>query len=310
MTSVAQIERSSVRIAKWANLWMAAAGVTAALVTNADALMLDGVFSGVNFIIAIVAQRVAASVAREPDAGRPFGYEIDESVYVMFRALILLGIIAVAAFMAVDKILAYASGAEIEPVRFDRIMVYVGLMVATSAGLAAVHHRNWRRTGKTSRLLAAERSAAIIDGALSAGAGIAFLVFGAMRGTALDVLVPVADSFVILILCLVMLPQPLGLFRGAFDEVLGVGLPPDERDRTFDCVRPVLDGMGLHLAEIAAIRTGRILSVLAYARSDTPVSGETLDQARERVAQQLHRLHGRARVEIVLTGETAAEPPE
>ncbi|SLN61108.1 Cation efflux family protein [Pseudoruegeria aquimaris] len=144
----------------------------------------------------------------------------------MFRALILFGIIAVAAFVAVDKILAYASGAKIEPVRFDRIMVYIALMVATCTGLAVVHHWNLRRTGGNSRLLKTERSAATIDGALSAGAGIAFLVFDFMRGTSLEVLAPIADSLVILLLCLIVRPQPLGLFRGAFDEVLGAGLPP------------------------------------------------------------------------------------
>ena len=55
------------------------------------ALMLDGLFSAVNFVAAIFAARVAKSVRQAPDELRPFGYEIDESVFVMFRGLVLLG---------------------------------------------------------------------------------------------------------------------------------------------------------------------------------------------------------------------------
>ncbi|WP_176244053.1 cation transporter [Pseudoruegeria aquimaris] len=303
---MSRYERQSLNIAKWANLWMAAAGLTAAVLANADALMLDGVFSGVNFLIAIVAARVAASVVRPPDASRPFGNEIDESVYVMFRALILLGIIAVAMFVAIDKILAYLGGAEIAPVNFERIMVYIALMVATCAGLVLLHHRNWRRSGRKSRLLATERTAAIIDGALSAAAGLAFFAFGAMRGTALEALVPIADSCVILLLCLVVLPQPVKLLRGAFDEVLGAGLPEEERRAIIGPATAALEAEGLRFVDLAAARAGRVVTVLLYAGADAPVAGAALDAARARVLEALAPVVDHARVEIVLTGEEPA----
>ena len=51
------IEKRSLGPARWANLFMGAAGITAALASNANALMLDGLFSGVNFVAAVVAAR-------------------------------------------------------------------------------------------------------------------------------------------------------------------------------------------------------------------------------------------------------------
>ncbi|MFV1968717.1 MAG: cation transporter, partial [Pirellulaceae bacterium] len=101
---IESIERRSLKLARWANLFMGAAGVTAALASDARALLLVGLFSGVNFVAAVVAAKVARSVQRKPDVLRPFGYEIDESVYVMFRSLVLTGIILLAALNAGNKI--------------------------------------------------------------------------------------------------------------------------------------------------------------------------------------------------------------
>ncbi|MBC2711785.1 MAG: cation transporter [Desulfosarcina sp.] len=88
-----EIEQRSLNLAKWANLFMGVAGIVAAIGSHASALMLDGLFSGVNFLAAVLAARVAASIQQKPNVLRPFGYEIDEPMYVMFRSLVLTGVI-------------------------------------------------------------------------------------------------------------------------------------------------------------------------------------------------------------------------
>ena len=142
------IEQRALGRGKWANLFMGVAGVTAGVASNASALMLDGLFSAVNFIAAIFAAWVARRISRAPDSLRPFGYEIEEAVYVMFRALVLIGIILVAAIGAVDKIVLYVSGGEIPPVKLDWVIGYVALMAATCFGLAFWYRRHWLKTGR------------------------------------------------------------------------------------------------------------------------------------------------------------------
>lgn len=61
MTDV-EIERRSLEGGKWANLFMAVAGVAASLVSRSDALLVDGLYSGVNFASAVVAAKVGAAV--------------------------------------------------------------------------------------------------------------------------------------------------------------------------------------------------------------------------------------------------------
>jgi len=62
---IQDIEKRSLAPAKWANLFMAQVGIAAAILSNASALMLDGLFSGVNFLAAVFAAKVAVSVQLE-----------------------------------------------------------------------------------------------------------------------------------------------------------------------------------------------------------------------------------------------------
>ena len=183
------IEQRSLALAKWGNLFMCVAGVVAALASRSDALLVDGLYSGVNFLAAIVAAFVGRSILRAPDRQRPFGYEADEAIYVTFRSLTLLGIITFAAINAVIKITTYATGGAIPDLIFGPIQVYMVAMVATCAFLAFWHYRSWAKTGRQSDILKTESRAAIIDGVISAGAGSALLAVTFLTGTALEILI-------------------------------------------------------------------------------------------------------------------------
>ncbi len=302
-----QIEQHALGRGKWANLFMGLAGVSAALFSNASALMLDGLFSAVNFMAAIFAARVAQRISRAPDAMRPFGYEIDEAVYVMFRALVLIGIILVAAFTAIDKIVLYASGGEIPPVKLDWVIGYVALMAVICFGLSLWYRRHWLKTEKRSDLLRTERTGAIIDGVLSLAAGAAFVVIAALKDTPLDFLVPVSDSIVVLALAACMIPKPIALFRGAMKEVVG---DPDEAtvsERFSTAARAALEGGKLELLHADLVKVGRSRFGAVYLRPVAPVDAAEIEEARTAVAKGCAEALadiGPVRIECLFRGET------
>lgn len=295
------IERRSLTASKWANLFMAGAGVGAGLMANADALLLDGVFSGLNVLMAIAAARVALSASRPPDASRPFGYEIDESVFVMFRGLMLLGIVGMALISALKRIGAYWLTGEATPVVMGWITAYVGLMILVCAGLYLYHRRNWLRTDRTSVLLRTECKAALVDGLLSLGAGVAFVAIGLLKGTALEPLVPISDSIVVVVLCLAILPQPIGIFRDALGQVLGVSLPAQAVANIRSEAMQLLADGPFEVLHVAAVPTGRMTFYLVYLKPLGPVIATDIEQARAR----LHTAAKPDRLELVL----ASTPP-
>lgn len=302
-----QIEQRSLAPAKWANLFMGSAGIVAAIASNASALMLDGLFSGVNFLAAVFATRVAASVQRRPDTLRPFGYEIDEPIYIMFRSLVLTGVIIVAGFIAADKIIGYVLGAEIAPVKLDWVVGYMILILSICCALAIWHHRHWIKTGRQSELLRTERAAAIIDGILSAAAGVAFVVIALLKGTPLAFLVPISDAIVVLGLALYMLPRPVAMFTQALKQVAGEAAEPQVLAELRDAIGHELTGEPFALLQLAATRTGRALFVLVYIRPQQSVTAAALDALHDRVVRACQSAYPLLRMEIIFTGKMPYE---
>lgn len=298
-----KIEQRSLNLAKWANLLMGAAGITAAIGSHASALMLDGLFSGVNFLAAVMAARVAASIEKRPNALRPFGYEIDESMYVMFRSLVLTGVILVAGFGAAVKIIDYIGGAAMQEVKLDWVVIYMVFMVSICSFMAFWHHRNWIKTGRKSDLLKTERGASIIDGVLSAAAGAAFLFISLLKGTALSFLVPISDALVVLCLTAYMIPQPIRSFIDAVKEVIGESAAPETIEKWRRAISEVLEETAFTLIEVAVTKLGRAQFAVVYIRPEGPVSVEGLDQIKHRISENLQSVHSPSRMEIIYTGE-------
>ena len=299
--SVSKIEKRSFTIARWANLVMAIAGVLTAWLSHADALLVDGLYSGVNFFSSLVAAKVGESVMRPSSKTRPFGYYVDEAIYISFRSMILLGILLFATVSAVSKILAYISGNEAPELSFGIIVVYSIAMLAICLGLAYTHHRNWLKTRKSSDILKTERQAAIIDGSLSAGLGVAYALAPLLRGTSLKFLLPVTDSIVVLVLVVIIIKQPVTLFLDALSEIAGKGATPSVVSAIQDAVAESADPAEYQIVDIAASKLGRFHQAIVYLNPSHPVSAQAVDQLSLAIKDACIKRIGLIEMEVVLT---------
>jgi predicted Co/Zn/Cd cation transporter (cation efflux family) len=297
-------EQRSLTTGMWANLLMGVSGVTAAQLSNSDALMVDGLYSGVNFVSAIIAGKIAASVRRKPDQKYPFGYEANESLYVLFRSLVLLGILAFAAFSSINKIVTYARGGQVPELNFGPITIYMFFMIAICFGLAAWHGYNWRKTGKRSEILKTERTASIVDGFISAGAGGALLAVTFLKGTPLDVIIPVADAIVVLVLATVMIGQPAGMLRSSIREVAGRAVDDESTtSQVRERIEAVLAPLPGELLQVAVTKLGRFHFVVSYIKPTGSVTAIDLDTLRGELHESYADLFSQVRSEIVFTAE-------
>jgi len=302
-----EIERRSLETGKWGNLLMAVAGVVAAFLSHSDALLIDGLYSGVNFVSAIVAARISMSVARPADRRYPFGYDAHEALYVTFRSLVLLGIMAFAIFGAVGKIFTYATGGEVPELVFGPILVYAVAMVAICLALAAWHHHNWRRSGERSDILKTESRAAVVDAVISGGAGGGLLAAGLLRGTPLAFVVPVADSIVVLVMCAFIVRQPVMIFLRALREVAGASADPATIEKVRNRVQEVLHERPYSLLEVAVTKIGRTHFVVTYVKPDSPVDGDTADELWQELNEALVEMLGPAKTELIIAGKPPYE---
>ena len=135
-----RIEQRSLRFGVGANAVMALAGFSAHVLTGSSALLLDGLYSAVLVGSSLIASRISRNVVRPPDRAWPYGYEGQEALYVLFRSLVLLGVIGFGVgrqfLLHLDRLVAgeqhcaAASGSGGALHRFDNGTVWI-------AGLAA-----------------------------------------------------------------------------------------------------------------------------------------------------------------------------
>jgi len=307
----AEVERaeiSALGFSKWVNLFMGIAGVVAALASNATALLLDGLFSGVNFLAAVMAGRVAKSIRRPADASRPFGYEIDEPVYIMFRSLVLTGIIIVSLFNALAKVVKYLQGKHIDEIVLGPIVGYMVLMLILCFGLAAIHHRKWVATGRQSDLLRSERSVSVINGVLSAAMGIAFIAIAMLKNTPLSFLTPISDSIVVVGLALYIVNKPIRSFSDALAEVVSEAAPKEMIEGLRGALQESLRNTSFELLDVSATKTGRTLFALVHVRPEQPATAEMLDEIRDRLRDDCSSLPNRTVIEVAFTARTPFGP--
>ena len=287
---------------------MAFAGIAAAYLSHSDALLVDGLYSGVNFISAIVATKVAAAISRPADRLYPFGYDAYEALYVNFRSLILLGITSFAVISAIIKIITYATGGEVPALVMGPIIIYVVAMVAICLTLAAWYHHNWRRTGSTSDILKTEVQAAIVDAVISGGAGLGIVSVSLLKGSPLGFIVPVADSIVVLIMCAFIVRQPAGMFRKALQEVAGGSADTEQVQKAHACSQEVVEALPYSILETAVVKIGRKFNIVVYIKSDNPITPDEVDTLREQLDTAHKQALGQSVTEIVITKRSPYEP--
>ncbi len=300
-TALQQTERRSLRVGQGANLLMTASGIMAALLSGADAPLLDGLYSGVNFISTFIAAQVGENVMRPSNPDRPFGYYADEAIYITFRSISILGMICFAGLAALTKIVDFLEGKSLPRINFSILLVYGVAMMVICFSLAYVHHRNWQQSGRQSDILKTETHAAITDGVLSAGLGIAFGLAPLIAQTPLQVILPILDAIIVLILVSCMVSQPLKTFLNALGEIAGKGAESQLIETLKIELQPLAASQDVEILEIALTKLGRFHLGIIYLRPTAPLAAVRMDQMRADIMAVCSSVVGLIEIELVLT---------
>ena len=300
------IERRSLKIGVYASALMAVAGVGVHLISGSYALLLDGLYSAVMVGSGLVAARISRNVVRPPDRAYPYGYDGQEALYVLFRSLLLMGVLSFAAISALSTVIDYAYGEAVSSVRLGLVAWYSIAMVATCWGLAWRHHHDWCRTGRHSQILLTEAKAARLDGLISGMTGLALLGAPLLKGTVLSALIPVTDSLLVLVVSLLVLREPLQGFLTALGQAAGASAETDLIRSTRLALEDLLAGLSCWLLDLTVYQVGRTAFVVVYLNPSQPMDGGAIDLIRDRIQERCQSLLAcPVRTEVILT----ATPP-
>jgi predicted Co/Zn/Cd cation transporter (cation efflux family) len=302
----ARIEQQALRLGVWASLAIAVAGVVAYALSASDALLLDGLYAGVMALTSGVAARIGTVVQRPPERGWPYGFGGQEALFVLFRSLLLIGMLSVAVVAALRELAAWlAGGALPEAVDLGPVGVYTLITVVLCLLLAWRQRQAWLACGRRSELLLLESRAAALDAAITAGAGGTLLLGPLLVGSPLAALVPLSDPLLVILIALVVMVEPVQHFLEALRQTAGAACDPELISASRARVQQQLAEAGgatpVTLLDFSLQKLGRTTFVVAWLDPAQPVDGAWMDGLRQQLEGALAELLGPLRCELLLT---------
>jgi predicted Co/Zn/Cd cation transporter (cation efflux family) len=308
------IEQRALRLGVWASLAIAIAGVVAYALSASDALLLDGLYAGVMALTSLVAARIGAVVQRPPERRWPFGYGGQEALFVLFRSLVLIGMLSVAVVAALREIVAWLGGGPPPPaVELGPVGAYTALTVALCLLLAWAQQRAWQTSGRRSELLLLESRAAALDAAITAGAGGTLLTTRLLDGSRFEALTPLADPVLVILIAVVVMAEPVQHFLEALRQTAGAACDPALIASSREQVQRLLAEAGgdspVALLEFSLQKLGRTTFLMAWLDPSRPVDGAWMDGLRRRIEASCGETLGPLRCELLLTRQAPFVSP-
>jgi predicted Co/Zn/Cd cation transporter (cation efflux family) len=221
-----KIENKALRLGIFISFIMALAGWITYYFTDSEAMLLDGNFSMISVVASIIAL-IISKRKHEKTKTFPFGSYVFESLFVFVKGLLILGVIIVAGVQNSIKIIDFINGVNIEPVKIDFILYYVALITILCFSLFLYFRSMNKRVDFKSPILKIETQSTLVDGFLTLGIGIIFIVILLIpENSPLAFMNSIGDAIIVLVICLLFINMPLKILRASFIE-LGGGVLQD-----------------------------------------------------------------------------------
>ena len=306
-----RIEQRSLRCGIWANAVMTLAGFVAHVASGSSALLLDGLYSAVLVGSSLMACRISCNVVRPPDRSWPYGYDGQEALYVLFRSLVLLGVIGFGVGSAVSTLIDWSRGGVLPLLHLQPVAAYTVTMTGLCSLLAWRHHRDWQRTGRISLLLRTEARNARIDAVITMATGVALLASPVLLETPLAAIAPIVDPLLVLAVSLMLLREPVLALTDAMAQAAGCAANPDVLQKTRTVLMQELVGLQLQMMDFTVQQLGRTAFVVVYINPLEPLDSVTVDGLRHHIDARCSAALGQpVRTEVILTQRPPIHRPD
>lgn len=294
-----KLETSALSLSMYGYAAMAAAGLVFAGLTGSGAILLDGAYSLVSFLMVLLAGRVAKLVETPDSDNFHFGYAYFEPLLNTIRGLLILLLVA---FGMGSALIAMFSGGR--PLNAGMALIYAVIIGAICISLSVVQRRNAKKTA--SPLLEVDARNWFIDGTLTIAVGVAFLGAFVLARTAWADWVAYVDPAVVIVLGMVMVPTPLSIVLGNVGELLHVAPDHSVQEEIRRRLDQATDGLALRKRDVRMVKVGRYFYVLAKLIAGDDFRCYDIDQLdgiRGKIAAALAGCHPRLVLDVVFTAD-------
>ncbi|CYV51967.1 Co/Zn/Cd cation transporter [Streptococcus suis] len=235
------IERKSLTVSSVMNGLYGLAGIAVYIMTDLNALLLDGAFSLIAFISSLVAVYISKNSHRKTETF-PQGLYFLEPLYAIMKSLATLLLLVFAVLETSATAFAYFVHGIGHQMTTGPVLPYTITMFFVCMGLYLYNRHMSTKVNHLSTIILAEAKGNLVDGLISGAIGIAILLlylvpinswFGFLHYT--------GDFFLTLALAIISFKEPWNLLVASFKELANGTIHfPEIHDSIYQLLEPYL----------------------------------------------------------------------
>jgi cation diffusion facilitator family transporter len=216
--SHAKVEQRALKISMFSTIFFVVLGLGFAFLTHSNSILFDGIFSLIAFSIGILTLKVAQYAELPDDETFHYGYSQFEPLINVFKSLFILAACTFALFGAVQSL-----GVGGNSIEYGSAILY-GIIATTGCYVIGFYLRTIAKK-LNSGLLRVDAMEWLIDGTLSFGILMGFVIAYFLQKTIWYELTPYIDPVLLILISTIALPFPLKTLFDNTREVISMAPP-------------------------------------------------------------------------------------
>lgn len=294
-----QLEQRALRISGLGALSLAVLGISFALLSGSEAILLDGLFSTLGFFMALMTLYVSRLVRRPDDEIFQYGYAHFAPLMNVLKSSVMVVLCVFALLSAISTLRAGG-----QTMAVGSAMLYALIASLIGLGLFVYLKKVAERTG--SILVSLDAKAAQVDMFLSAAVLVSFALGWLSIGTPLERYLDYLDPTVVAILCMVSLPIPLKVLWDNGREALLLAPDPELQQTVTHQIENAIDGLAISDHRIRMLKLGNVLAVTLHLMPDDmalPGGIIELDRIRREIEHSLDFLNMEIGIDVIFIAD-------
>jgi cation diffusion facilitator family transporter len=282
----ARAEERALKVSGGGALLLAVLGIAFAIQSGSEAILLDGVFSGLGFVMALVTLKVSRLVRRPDDDVFQFGYAHFAPLINVIKSLMMT---LLCVFAGISALVTLVDGGQ--PLAVGSALLYA--VLATLIGIGLFFYLSGAARRSASPLVVLDAKAARMDMFLSAIVLISFVLGWLAMGTELSPWVVYLDPGLVLLLCILVLPVPLKILWENGREALLLAPDVELQQSVRSVIREALQDFPVEDHRLRMLKLGNVLAVTLHLQPAASLRIESvrdLDRVRFAIEEALAAL--------------------
>lgn len=298
--SYQKLEKTGLYLSVWGSSFMSILGISFGLLIESEAILLDGFFNVITFIMALASVWISWLV-RQPEGKQfQFGYLSFIPLVNLSKGLLIFVLSLFALFSAISAML---HGGRMLNASLG--VVYAIIAALGCLFIAISQHSIAQKIGSSMIIVDAKNW--LVNGLISLSVGIAFSIIAFIQGTSWSGLVPYADPIIVTFLVLITLPVPIKIVIESANQIL-LGAPNSEIQKQLQLAfKTAIADLPCEKYWTRMTQAGQNIYLHIFwliPQEFSKISVEQLDNLRTQITETMQQTYSDITVDIIFTQDT------